>query len=170
MAIELGQVYDNTFIISVDSQSKTTIFPTHYRLYTSEFTHQDRILHVYNTVFHGFASLFTHHQLATISNHPSVLAVFEERRHQLHTTRSPQFLGLRNQCDLWSESDYDSNVIIGVFDIGPTELLRLEPWPHLIDSSKNARACFLIAIAFLFFHVSTSDFVCLDLYLFCLIF
>lgn len=47
-----------------------------------------------------------------------MLASFEDRRRQLHTTRSPQFLGLRNQRGLWSESDYGSDVIIGVFDTG----------------------------------------------------
>ncbi|KAG4957187.1 hypothetical protein JHK85_043567 [Glycine max] len=54
---------------------------------------------------------------ASISQHPFVLAVFEDRRRQLHATRSPQFLGLRNQCGLWSESDYGSDVIVGVFDV-----------------------------------------------------
>ncbi|BAT91046.1 hypothetical protein LR48_Vigan08g183300 [Vigna angularis] len=107
-----------TFIFRVDSQSKPSVFPTHYHWYTSEFTQQTHILHVYNTVFHGFSAFLTPQQVASISNHPSVLAVFEDRRRQLHTTRSPQFLGLRNQRGLWSESDYGSDVIIGVFDTG----------------------------------------------------
>ncbi|XP_057749677.1 subtilisin-like protease SBT1.6 [Arachis stenosperma] len=107
-----------TFIFRVDSQSKPSIFPTHYHWYTSEFTDQHRILHVYDTVFHGFSAVLTDDQVASISQHPSVLAVFEDRRRQLHTTRSPQFLGLRNQRGLWSESDYGSDVIIGVFDTG----------------------------------------------------
>jgi hypothetical protein len=40
----------------------------------------------------------------------------EDRWGELHTTRSPQFLGLRNQHGLWSDSDYGSDVIVGVFD------------------------------------------------------
>ncbi|XP_027354678.1 subtilisin-like protease SBT1.6 [Abrus precatorius] len=107
-----------TFIFRVESQSKPSIFPTHYHWYSSEFTEQTRILHVYDTVFHGFSAVLTRQQVASISQHPSVLAVFEDRRRQLHTTRSPQFLGLRNQRGLWSESDYGSDVIIGVFDTG----------------------------------------------------
>ncbi|OIV99551.1 hypothetical protein TanjilG_17361 [Lupinus angustifolius] len=107
-----------TYIIRIDSESKPSIFPTHYNWYTSEFTEQTRILHLYDTVFHGFSALLTEQQLASIRDHPSILAVFEDRRRNLHTTRSPQFLGLRNQRGLWSESDYGSDVIIGVFDTG----------------------------------------------------
>ncbi|OVA19621.1 Peptidase S8/S53 domain [Macleaya cordata] len=107
-----------TFIIRIDDQSKPTIFPSHYHWYTSSFADSSQILHVYDTVFHGFSATLTETQVASITQHPSVLAVFEDRRRHLHTTRSPQFLGLRNQHGLWSESDYGSDVIIGVFDTG----------------------------------------------------
>ncbi|KAL2456169.1 Subtilisin-like protease SBT1.6 [Forsythia ovata] len=76
------------------------------------------ILHVYDTVFHGFSASLTPSQAASVLKHPSILAVFEDRRRHLHTTRSPQFLGLRNQRGLWSESNYGSDVIIGLFDTG----------------------------------------------------
>ena len=46
----------------------------------------------------------------------------KDRRHELHTTRFPQFLSLRNQRGLWSNSSYDSDVIIG--------LLNTEIWPE----------------------------------------
>ncbi|CAA2965241.1 subtilisin-like protease [Olea europaea subsp. europaea] len=107
-----------TYIIRVDSESKPSIFPTHYHWYTSEFSEPTSILHVYDTVFHGFSASLTPSQAASVLKHPSILAVFEDRRRHLHTTRSPQFLGLRNQRGLWSESDYGSDVIIGIFDTG----------------------------------------------------
>lgn len=107
-----------TFIFRIDSESKPSVYPTHYHWYTSEFVHPTRILHLYDTVFHGFSALLTHQQLSSLAQHPSVLAVFEDRRRHLHTTRSPQFVGLRNQRGLWSETDYGSDVIIGVFDTG----------------------------------------------------
>ncbi|GMI88076.1 subtilisin-like serine protease 2 [Hibiscus trionum] len=107
-----------TFIFRVDSESKPSIFPTHYHWYTSEFAEPTRILHTYDTVFHGFSASLTETHAASLGNHPSVLAVLEDRRRELHTTRSPQFLGLRNQHGLWSDSDYGSDVIIGVFDTG----------------------------------------------------
>ncbi|GLT42915.1 hypothetical protein SLA2020_168920 [Shorea laevis] len=107
-----------TFIFRVDAESKPSIFPTHYHWYTSEFAESSRILHVYDTVFHGFSASVTPSDAAALSKHPSVLAVFEDQRRELHTTRSPQFLGLRTQQGLWSESDYGSDVIIGLFDTG----------------------------------------------------
>ena len=107
-----------TYIIRIDSQSKPSIFPTHYNWYTTEFTSTPQILHTYDTVFHGFSAILTTDRAATLSQHPSVLAVIEDQRKQLHTTRSPQFLGLRNQRGLWSDSNYGSDVIIGVLDTG----------------------------------------------------
>ncbi|KAK4424063.1 Subtilisin-like protease SBT1.6 [Sesamum alatum] len=107
-----------TYIVRVDTSSKPSVFPTHYHWYTAQFTEPTSILHVYDTVFHGFSAVLTPSQAASVIQHPSVLAAFEDRRRHLHTTRSPQFLGLRNQHGLWSESDYGSDVIIGVFDTG----------------------------------------------------
>ncbi|GAB4838509.1 hypothetical protein Ancab_028055 [Ancistrocladus abbreviatus] len=107
-----------SYIVRVDSNSKPSIYPTHYLWYSSEFADPVRILHTYDTVFHGFSAALTQAQLYYLRRHPSVLAVLEDRRRQLHTTRSPQFLGLRIQRGLWSESDYGSDVIIGIFDTG----------------------------------------------------
>nr|XP_043630245.1 subtilisin-like protease SBT1.6 [Erigeron canadensis] len=107
-----------TYIIRIDGESKPSIFPTHYHWYSSEFTESTSILHTYDTVFRGFSASLTSAQLSTLKNHPSVLAIFEDKKRQLHTTRSPQFVGLRNQRGLWSESDYGSDVIVGVFDTG----------------------------------------------------
>ncbi|KAG2400898.1 Subtilisin-like protease [Vigna angularis] len=107
-----------TFIFRIDSESKPSVFPTHYHWYTSHFVHPTRLLHLYDTVFHGFSALLTPQQVSSLSQHPSVLAVFEDRRRHLHTTRSPQFVGLRNHRGLWSQTDYGSDVIIGVFDTG----------------------------------------------------
>ncbi|RXH86466.1 hypothetical protein DVH24_017519 [Malus domestica] len=101
-----------TFIFRIDRHSKPSIFPTHYHWYTFEFADLPQILHVYDTVFHGFSVSLTPDQVSAISDHHS------DRRRSLHTTRSPQFLGLRNQRGLWSESNYGSDVIVRVFDTG----------------------------------------------------
>ncbi|KAL3722680.1 hypothetical protein ACJRO7_034969 [Eucalyptus globulus] len=115
-----GEAAAKTYIVRVDAGSKPSIFPTHYHWYTSEFADPARILHTYDTVFHGFSASLTGAQASALLRHPNVLAAFEDRRRRLHTTRSPQFLGLRNQRGLWSESDYGSDVVVGVFDTGIT--------------------------------------------------
>ncbi|KAH7522829.1 hypothetical protein JRO89_XSUnG0100700 [Xanthoceras sorbifolium] len=117
--LSTDQAVKKTYIIRIDSQSKPSIFPTHFHWYSSEFVSSPvQILHTYDTVFHGFSATLSSDQAASLSDHPAVLAVIEDQRRELHTTRSPQFLGLRNQRGLWSDSDYGSDVIVGVFDTG----------------------------------------------------
>ncbi|XP_031495085.1 subtilisin-like protease SBT1.6 [Nymphaea colorata] len=107
-----------TFIFVVDHESKPSVFPTHSLWYASAVSDPTRLLHVYDTVVHGFSASVSDEEAAALRDHPSVLASFEDQPRSLHTTRSPQFLGLRNQHGLWSESDYGSDVIIGVLDTG----------------------------------------------------
>ncbi|KAK9690779.1 hypothetical protein RND81_09G153300 [Saponaria officinalis] len=111
-----------TYLVRVDSHSKPSVFPTHHNWYASEFapssSSSSSILHVYDTVFSGFSAVLTTDQVDNLRAHPAVLAVIPDRRRELHTTRSPQFLGLRIKTGLWSEADYGSDVIIGVLDTG----------------------------------------------------
>ncbi|KAJ6830277.1 putative subtilisin-like protease SBT1.6 [Iris pallida] len=106
-----------TYIFRVDHHSKPSIFPTHTHWYSSLSSTAD-LLHIYDTVFHGFSASLTPSAASALSSHPSVLSVFPDRLRRPHTTRSPQFLGLRNQQGLWSQSDYGSDVVIGVLDTG----------------------------------------------------
>ncbi|XP_008780995.1 subtilisin-like protease SBT1.6 [Phoenix dactylifera] len=110
------------YIFRVDHRSKPSIFPTHSHWYASPaFAGGGEplpLLHVYDTVFHGFSTSLQPDRAAELARHSAVLAVFEDRLRRLHTTRSPQFLGLRTQVGLWSDSDYGSDVIVGVLDTG----------------------------------------------------
>lgn len=119
LSVSSDQTPKKTYIFRVDRFAKPSIFPTHYHWYTTEFLADPSVLlHQYDTVFHGFSASLTPSQASAALRHPSVLAAFDDRLRTLHTTRSPQFLGLRNQRGLWSESDYGSDVIVGVFDTG----------------------------------------------------
>ncbi|XP_072957018.1 subtilisin-like protease SBT1.6 [Typha angustifolia] len=113
-----------TYIFRVDYQAKPSVFPTHAHWYASAAFNGAGsgepldLLHVYDTVFHGFSASLSADRAAELLRHPAVLAVFEDRRRRLHTTRSPQFLGLRTQLGLWSLSDYGSDVVVGILDTG----------------------------------------------------
>ncbi|KAF5191187.1 Subtilisin-like protease SBT1.5 [Thalictrum thalictroides] len=92
-------------------------------------------VHVYKNVFHGFSAELTPRQAELIKTRQEVLAVYPNRILQLHTTHSPQFLGLINVNNtpipngLIEESDYGSNVIIGVLDSGV--------WPETRSYNDN---------------------------------
>lgn len=79
-------------------------------------------LHVYKTVFDGFSARLTAEEAQELANRRGVLSVLPDGLRQLHTTRSPHFLGLDSSAsapaNLVSESDSGSNVVIGVLDTG----------------------------------------------------
>ncbi|KAG6499993.1 hypothetical protein ZIOFF_039807 [Zingiber officinale] len=111
------------YIFRVDHLAKPSVFPTLAHWYASAAFSIGAadplpLLHVYDTVFHGFSASLSEIRAVALAAHPNVLAVFEDRVRHPDTTRSPQFLGLRNQVGLWSDSDYGSDVIVGVLDTG----------------------------------------------------
>lgn len=113
-----------TYIFRVNHRAKPSVFPTHAHWYSSaafaSAANADPLepLHVYDTVFHGFSASLSASRADALRRHPAVLAAFEDQVRPLHTTRSPQFLGLRARLGLWSLADYGSDVIVGVLDTG----------------------------------------------------
>ncbi|KAJ3669484.1 hypothetical protein LUZ60_011434 [Juncus effusus] len=82
-----------------------------------------KILHVYRTVFHGFSTSLTLTEAKTLKTLPGVLSVIPDKPRQLHTTRTPQFLGLvssqkNKPNNLISSSNAGEGVIIAVLDTG----------------------------------------------------
>ncbi|KAL4603528.1 hypothetical protein ACB092_10G129600 [Castanea dentata] len=124
-----------TFIVRVQNNLKPNRYANHKTWYKSTLKslsfsinsshtrtqHNHGLLHVYNTVFHGFSTRFTPQQAEELTNRPEILLVLPDRLLQLQTTRTPQFMGLTGTKDthgIIKESDSGSNVIIGVLDTG----------------------------------------------------
>lgn len=131
----LGYASDGrkTFIVRVDGDSKPTAFTTHEHWYRSSLAavkglkvqlsvdgEDDGLLHLYQTVLHGFSARLTEEEASEMEKTSGVLAVVPDRARQLQTTRSPQFVGLDrpNGGGLWAESNYGSDLVIGVLDTG----------------------------------------------------
>ncbi|XP_062008823.1 subtilisin-like protease SBT1.5 [Rosa rugosa] len=113
-----------TFIVQVQPDSKPSVFPTHKHWYESSLSSLSSeptpLIHTYNTVFHGFSAKLSPSQAQKLQSLPHVLALIPEQVRRLHTTRSPEFLGLRSTdtAGLLKESDFGSDLVIGVIDTG----------------------------------------------------
>ncbi|XP_055826022.1 subtilisin-like protease SBT1.3 [Solanum dulcamara] len=137
LAIDLAICIPNTkktYIIQMDKWAKPDIFIDHVKWYSSliksvlAFTpekektggEEERILYSYQTAFHGVAAQLSEEEVKKLQERNGVLAVFPETKYQLHTTRSPLFLGLdrEDSSKLWSDRLSDHNVIVGVLDTG----------------------------------------------------
>lgn len=88
-----------------------------------EYAH-GRLVYSYEHFINGFAAFMEPHHASALSAMPGVVSVFRNRAHQLHTTRSWEFLGLQHssgaisQDSLWTKAKYGEDVIIGVMDTG----------------------------------------------------
>ncbi|KAL6568333.1 hypothetical protein OROHE_004017 [Orobanche hederae] len=124
-----------TFIIRVQHDAKPSIFPTHNHWYESTLRSistatvsgelldnggQSRVINSYDTVFHGFSAQLSASEVDKLESLSGIMAVIPEQVRQLHTTRSPEFLGLRtsDNAGLLKESDFGSDLVIGVIDTG----------------------------------------------------
>jgi hypothetical protein len=64
----------------------------------------------------GFSVHLTPTRAVQLARVPGVLSVILDQARQLHTTRTPQFLGLADNSGIWPNSEYAEDVIIGVLD------------------------------------------------------
>ncbi|KAJ9190462.1 hypothetical protein P3X46_001662 [Hevea brasiliensis] len=125
-----------TFIVKVQHDAKPSIFTLHKHWYDSFLSSlssssnktpssssppaESRIIHTYDTVFHGFSVKLSPTEALKIQALPHVIAVIPERLRHVQTTRSPEFLGLKttDSAGLLKESDFGSDLVIGVIDTG----------------------------------------------------
>lgn len=115
-----------THIVHVSKSKKPTIFSSHHHWYSSTITslpqspHPAKILYTYDHAVHGFAARLTPSQAAALRELPGIISVLPERVHHLATTHSPKFIGLADddKSGIWINSDYASDIIIGVLDSG----------------------------------------------------
>ncbi|GFP89509.1 subtilisin-like protease sdd1 [Phtheirospermum japonicum] len=77
-----------------------------------------RIVYSYRNVFKGFAARLSADEVKAMGNEPGFISARPERKLPLHTTHSPNFLGLNQNTGFWHESNYGKGVIIGVLDSG----------------------------------------------------
>lgn len=123
-----------TYIVRVDGDAKPSLFPTHAHWYEAAvaaavagtadvdagWISGGPLIHTYSSIFHGFSARMTPFTAESLSKAAGIIAVLPEQVRQLDTTRSPQFLGLRSSdsTGLLAETDFGSDLVIGVIDTG----------------------------------------------------
>ncbi|XP_009758000.1 subtilisin-like protease SBT1.7 [Nicotiana sylvestris] len=120
--MSVAMVKKKTYIIHMaKSQMPATFNDDHTHWYDSSLrsvSDSAEMLYVYNNVIHGFSARLTPQEAESLETQPGILSVLPELKYQLHTTRTPTFLGLDKSADFFPESDAMSDVIIGVLDTG----------------------------------------------------
>lgn len=135
-AISTGQIrLDSLYIVHVDSSQlpgSKNILTTPFLVYNNllrsmksevnTMTEDDistaQPVHVYRHALHGFSARLTDEEVKVLRNMKGVLGVHPDRVRQLHTTHTPEFLGLSDRKGLWPVSDFGNDVIVGLFDTG----------------------------------------------------
>ncbi|GKV12986.1 hypothetical protein SLEP1_g24068 [Rubroshorea leprosula] len=76
-----------------------------------------QLLYVYEKIT-GFAAKLSKKQLESLRQLNGFLSATPDELLKLHTTHSPQFLGLERGKGLWNSKNLESDVIVGVVDSG----------------------------------------------------
>lgn len=113
-----------TYIVHVARSDKPYLFSSHHHWHSSILDslspspHPTKLLYNYERAVNGFSALITAAQAAELRRVPGIISVIPDRIRQLHTTRTPHFLGLVDNLGLWPDTNYAEDVIIGVLDTG----------------------------------------------------
>ncbi|KAJ4962338.1 hypothetical protein NE237_022277 [Protea cynaroides] len=110
-----------TYIVHVAKSQMPASFNDHTNWYASNLesvSESAEMLYIYNNVIHGFSTRLTDQEAKLLEDRLGILAVLPEMRYELHTTRTPEFLGLNGNEGLFPQSSSASEIIVGVLDTG----------------------------------------------------
>ncbi|KAG8164115.1 hypothetical protein KVR01_006033 [Diaporthe batatas] len=124
-----AQGIERTYIVQMEapvsqsSISRRSLHENSLRAVTS----RDTMLYSYSSAMNGYAARLTDAQARELMAQPGVKSVSRQKIYQLHTTHTPEFLGLDKAEILGQQgtvftgnttSDGESDLIIGLFDTG----------------------------------------------------
>ncbi|XP_050291868.1 subtilisin-like protease SBT1.7 [Quercus robur] len=110
-----------TYIVHMAKSEMPASFEHHLHWYDSSLksvSDSAEMIYTYENVIHGFSTRLTAKQAQLLESQPGILFVLPELKYELHTTRTPQFLGLDKNPALLPASNSESDVIVGVLDTG----------------------------------------------------
>ncbi|KAJ9693216.1 hypothetical protein PVL29_012102 [Vitis rotundifolia] len=119
----------DTYIVHMDSSAMPKPFSSHHTWFSAIVaaisddsapppTTTNKLIYSYTSSIHGFSAILTPSELESLKNTPGYLSYTPDFPLKLHTTHTPQFLGLSCDHGAWPASSYGDGVIIGVVDTG----------------------------------------------------
>lgn len=85
---------------------------------STSLSKEQRMVHTYKNVVTGFAARLSAEEVKAMQEIKGFLSATQERILPLHTTHTPNFLGLNKGVGLWNDSNLGKGVIVGVLDTG----------------------------------------------------
>lgn len=119
-----------TYIVQMKHQQKPVSYATHRDWYSaslqsvSSTASPDSLVYAYTNAYNGFAASLDAEEVEALRQSDDVLGVYEDTVYDLHTTRTPEFLGLDSALSLWAGhtlqelNQASQDVIVGVLDTG----------------------------------------------------
>ena len=81
-------------------------------------TASSKLIYTYTNVMNGFSANLSPNELEALKNSPGYISSTLDLQAKLHTTHSPQFLGLNPKIGAWPASKFGEDVIVGLVDSG----------------------------------------------------
>ncbi|XP_042508409.1 subtilisin-like protease SBT1.7 [Macadamia integrifolia] len=110
-----------TYIVHMAKSQMPATFDEHAHWYASSLesvSDSAEMLYTYDNVIHGFSTRLTDQEAKSLEGLPGILAILPQVRYELHTTRTPLFLGLDRNDGFIPQSDSTGEMIVGVLDTG----------------------------------------------------
>ncbi|XP_059654555.1 subtilisin-like protease SBT3 [Cornus florida] len=138
-----------TYIIHMDKSALPTPFSDHDNWYMSMLSSLSSSdngvfpihLYTYNHVWDGFSAVLSRSQLDQLEKMPGHIATYPETSGKLHTTHTPEFLGLKKSAGLWPQANFGDDMIIGIVDTGiwpESESFRDDGMPPVPERWRGA--------------------------------
>lgn len=119
----------STYIVYMDNSAKPVAFSDDLAWYTAILSatgdssrtadaQDPYLIYAYRNAIRGFSARLSGSQLKKLKTYPGFLSAQPDYPVQLHTTHTPEFLGLSAAAGIWPESRYGGGAIIGVVDTG----------------------------------------------------
>ncbi|KAK6137589.1 hypothetical protein DH2020_028669 [Rehmannia glutinosa] len=104
--------------VLADSDELTSWYHSFLPKTTTDEEGSSRLVHSYRNVITGFAAKLSPEEVKEMEKIDGYINARPEKKIPLHTTHSPNFLGLNQNLGVWRGSNYGEGVIIGLLDTG----------------------------------------------------